>query len=219
MVVDDVGEVIRRQTVGFQEHLILQFLILHGDVAEGGVVERGRTLVRDALTDDERLAGCGARLGLFQRQIATRADVLSDLAGLFRVILVRFAAEAVIRAALFAQELRILAEQLAPLGLHIRPHRAADVGAFVVIEAAFGHRLVDHVDRTLDQTALIGVFDAENELAVMAAGNEPCIERRAQIADVHIARGARRKARADLAVRDARFHLLKKIHAFCLQIE
>ena len=47
---------------------------------------------------------------------------------------------------------------------------------------------------------------------MVAAGDQPGIERRAQVADVHIARGARSEARADLAVRDARFHLLKKIH-------
>ena len=132
--------------------------------------------------------------------------------GLF---LIGFLAEAVIRAALFAQQLCVLAEQIAPLGLHVRPDRAADVRAFVVCQTAFGHGLVDHVDCALDQTALIGVLNAENELAVVAAGDQPGVERRAQVADVHIARGARSKAGADLAVRDARFHLLKKIHDAC----
>ena len=79
-------------------------------------------------------------------------------------------------------------------------------------QTTLGHRLVDYIDRALDQTALIGVFNAENELAVVVAGNQPCIKRSAQVANVHIARGARSKAGADLAVRDARFHLLKKIH-------
>ena len=113
--------------------------------------------------------------------------------GLF---LIGFLAEAVVRAALFAQQLCVLAEQIAPLGLHIRPDQPADVRPFVVRQAAFGHCLVDHVDCALDQTALIGVLNAENELAVVAAGNQPCIERGAQVADVHIARGARSKAGA-----------------------
>ena len=38
----------------------------------------------------------------------------------------------------------------------------------------------------------------EDERAVVAAGDQPGIERRAQIADVHIARGAGRKAGAHL---------------------
>ena len=213
MIVDDVREVIRRQTVGFQQHLILQLLVFHGDIAEGRVMEGGRALVRDALADDEGLAGLHALFCLLERQIAAGADVLFDLAGRgFALVLVGFLAEAVIRAALFAQQLRVLAEQLAPLGLDIRADGAADVGAFVVIKAAFGHGLVDDIDRALDQTALIGILDAENEFAVVAAGDQPGIERRAQVADVHIARGARSEARADLAMRDARFHLLKKIH-------
>ena len=61
-------------------------------------------------------------------------------------------------------------------------------------QTTLGHRLVDYIDRALDQTALIGVFNAENELAVVAAGNQPCIKRSAQVANVHIARGARSKS-------------------------
>ena len=55
-------------------------------------------------------------------------------------------------------------------------------------------------------------YAAIRKLYRLAAGNQPCIKRSAQVANVHIARGARSKAGADLAVRDARFHLLKKIH-------
>lgn len=92
-------------------------------------MEGGRALVRDALADDEGLAGLDALFCLLERQIAAGADVLFDLAGRgFALILVGFLAEAVIRAALFAQQLRVLAEQLAPLGLDIRADGAADVG-------------------------------------------------------------------------------------------
>ena len=66
--------------------------------------------------------------------------------------------------------------------------------------------------------ALIGVFDAENELAAKVAGDEPGIERRSQVADMHIARGAGRKTGACLSLRDARFHLFKKIHLGFLHI-
>ena len=179
-------------------------------------MEGGRALVRDALADDEGLAGLHALFCLRERQIAAGTDVLFDLAGRgFALVLVGFLAEAVIRAALFAQQLRILAEQIAPFRLHIRANWTADVWSLVMRQTTLGHRLVDYIDRALDQTALIGVFNAENELAVVAAGNQPCIKRSAQVANVHIARGARSKAGADLAVRDARFHLLKKIHDDC----
>ena len=52
VVVDDVGEVVGGQAVGLQENLILHLLVLDRNVAEGGVVERGAALVRDALPDD-----------------------------------------------------------------------------------------------------------------------------------------------------------------------
>ena len=97
-------------------------------------------------------------------------------------------------------------------------HGAAHVGAFVVRQAAFCHRLIDHVDRAVDQTALIGVFDAENELAAEVAGDEPGIECRSQVADMHIARGTGRKTGTCFTLRDARFHLFKKIHLGFLHI-
>ena len=79
-------------------------------------------------------------------------------------------------------------------------------------KAAFRHRAVDDVRCALDETPLVGILDAENERAVCVAGDQIGVQGRAQIADVHIACGAGSKAGADLAVRDARFHLLKKIH-------
>ena len=212
VVVDDVGEVVGGQAVGLQEDLILHLLIFDRDVAEGGVVERGAALVRDALPDDIGLPCCDAALCLFERKITAGADVLFDLLALFGRLFVGFLAEAVIRAALFHEQVSIFAEQAAPLGLDIRADRAADVRAFVMVESTFGQRLIDDIDRAVHQAALIGIFDAENKRAVIAAGDQPGIERRAQIADVHIARGTGREAGTHLPFRDARFHFLKKIH-------
>ena len=212
VVVDDVGEVVGGQAVGLQENLILHLLVLDRNVAEGGVVERGAAFVRDALPDDIWLPCCDAALCLFERKITAGADVLFDLLALFSGFFVGFLAEAVIRAAPFHEQVSIFAEQAAPLGLDIRADRAADVRAFVMVESTFGQRLIDDIDRAVHQAALIGVLDAEDERAVVAAGDQPSIERRAQIADVHVARGAGREAGAHLPFRDARFHFLKKIH-------
>ena len=41
VVVDDVGEVIGGQAVPLQQHLVVQRAVVHGDVAENGVVEGG----------------------------------------------------------------------------------------------------------------------------------------------------------------------------------
>ena len=214
MVVHNVCKIVGRQAVGFQQHLILQLLIFDRDISEGGVMEGRRALMRDALTDDVGRSGGKLLLHGLRRHVAAGADVLFDLLGILRILLrLRFLlAEAVIRSALLHQKLGVLSEQSATLRLDIRPDRAADIGAFVVVKAALRQRLVDHIHRALDQTALIGVLDAKDERAALTAGDQPCIKRRAEISDVHIARGAGRKAGAHLSLRDPGFHFLKKAH-------
>ena len=215
MVVHDVCKVIGGKAVGLEQHLILKLLVFDRDVTEGGVMERGRALVRDALADDKRLARLHTSERLVKRQVAAGADVLANFLTLIlcgRFFLLTLLAEAVVCAALFAKELCILAEQVTALGLDIGADRAADIGTFVVVKTAFRHRPVDHVRCALDQTALIGVLDAQDERAALTAGDQPRVKRRAQIADVHIARGTGCKAGAHLAARNARFHLIKKVH-------
>ena len=219
MVVDDICKVIRGKTVGLQEHLILELLVFDRNVAERHVVERGCALLRDALADDKGLSSSDSRFCFGKREIPAGADVLFDLLAVrfVRGFFFRFLAEAVVCAALFAQKFCILAEEVAPLGLDIGTHGAAHIRTFIVRQAAFCHRLIDHVDRAVHETALIGVFNAENELTAKVAGDEPSIERRSQVADMHIARGTGRKTGAGLSLRDARFHLFKKIHLGFLQ--
>ena len=65
---------------------------------------------------------------------------------------------------------------------------------------------------TLDETPLVGILNAENEGAAGVAGDEIGVERGAQVAHVHIARGGGGEARAHLAVWDLRFHFLKILH-------
>ena len=68
MVVDDVGEVIRRQTVALDEHLVVERVIIDRDVTEDLVVERGLALTRDLLADDIGLAGREIGRDLFLAQ-------------------------------------------------------------------------------------------------------------------------------------------------------
>jgi hypothetical protein len=71
-------------------------------------------------------------------------------------------------------------------------------------------------DRALDEPALVGVLDAEDEGAAGAAGDQPGVERGAQIADVHVARRAGGETGAHGSVGDARFHFFKKVHLLFL---
>jgi hypothetical protein len=80
-----------------------------------------------------------------------------------------------------------------------------------MLQSAFFQRFVNNLGSALDETVLIGVLDAEDKRSSRPAGNEVGIQRRAEVADVHIARRAGGKAGADLTFRDFRFHPVKPI--------
>ena len=173
-------------------------------------MERGGALLRDPLPDDIRLAGLHAPQRLLQRQIAAGISGAVKLAAV--LLGGALFAEAVIRAAFFRQKPGILTVGVPALGLDIRGHGAAHIGAFVVGKAALRHGAVDHIGGALHQTALIGVLDAQDERAAVAAGDEPGVQRRAQIAHMHIAGGGGGETGADTAAGDAGFHLVKIRH-------
>ena len=210
MIVDDVGEVVGGQTVPLQQHLIVQRAVLHGDVTEDGVVEGGGPLGGDLLPDHIRLTGLHALEGVLQRQLTAGIGGAVELAA----VLLRgaFFAEAVVRAAFFHQKPGILTVGIPALRLDIRSHRAAYIGTLIVGKAALGHGSVNHIGGALHQTALIGVLNAEDERAAVAAGNEPGVQRRAQVAHMHIAGGGGGEPGADAALGDAGFHLIKIRH-------
>ena len=101
--------------------------------------------------------------------------------------------------------------QISPLafGLDIRTHRTALIRTLVPVEAAVCQCLVNYLRGVLHETVLIGILDAQQEFPAKVTGDAPGIQRGAEISNVHVARGARRKARPDLALRNARFHFFK----------
>lgn len=62
VVVHDVGEVVGRQTVGLDEHVVIQRVAIHLDVAVEHVVEGRLARGRHVLADDIRLAAAMRRL-------------------------------------------------------------------------------------------------------------------------------------------------------------
>ena len=116
--------------------------------------------------------------------------------------------------ALFHQQLRVLLIQGPALGLHIGAHRAAHVRAFVMLQMALGHGLVDHIYRAFHQAALVRVLNAQDEFAVMVSCNQIGVEGGPQIAHMHIAGGRGGEAGTHLVFGDARLHFLKPFHVF-----
>ena len=208
VIVHHVGEVIGGQPVPLHEHLIVQCVVWHGDVAENLVVEGG--LPRgNALADNKVLPRRGPSVGLLTGKLPAGVGSPVKLAGIgFRLGLF---AKAAVGAALFQQELGVFSVKIPALRLDIGSHGAAHVGALVVVKTALGQGLVDNIHRPIHKSALIGVLDAKDEFAAGPAGDEPGIKRRAQIANVHIARGRRGKTGTHTVFGYARLHLVKPV--------
>src|SRR5262245_22391459 len=83
-----------------------------------------------------------------------------------------------------------------PLGLPVRSVIAAGLDAFVPLEAhppqVFDHAALGVARRTLE----VGVLDADDERAALAAREQPVEERRSRVANVQLAGGARSEAKS-----------------------
>ena len=83
----------------------------------------------------------------------------------------------------------IIIEILA-LGLNVRAVIAAHVGAFVPVHAAALQGVVNDLGRALHKALLIGILNAEDELAAVLFGKEVIIQGGSEAAEMHEARGA-----------------------------
>ena len=157
-------------------------------------------------------ARSGARVGLLLREApAGVVLMLEALGGLLGLL-----AEAAVGVAALYEQLGIIHVERAALGLHVGADGAAHVRALVVRQPALAHGLVYDVHGALDEAALVGILYSQYKLAAGAARDEIGVERGAQVADVHVARRARREAGTYLALGYARLHGFKP--AFILHL-
>ena len=68
------------------------------------------------------------------------------------------------------------------------------VRSFIPMKCRLFHRAVDDVGRALDETALVGVLDAQDELSAVCLGEQVRIQCAAEISEVHVARRGRGKS-------------------------
>ena len=214
VVVNDVGEVIGGQSVGLNEHLIVQVGVVHGHIAIDGVVEGGVT-GGDLLTDDVGFPSGQLGVDLLLAQVAAVAVVFGHFAlggsGFPQLFQALLGAEAAIGQALFHQQLGVFLIIGHPLGLDIGANGAAHVGAFVVVQVAALHGALDDGHSVLYLPLLVGILDAQDEFALVVAGDEVGVEGGAQVAHMHIAGGRGGKPSANLALGDACFHIFKPL--------
>ena len=176
-------------------------------------MEGGGTLVGDALTDDVGLPG--GQIGGYFLGAQIPAGVIRPIKISGVLFGLGLLAEAVVGSALFHQQLGIGQIQVAALRLDIGAGGTAHIGPFIVGQAALGHGAVDHVRGALHQTALVRIFNAENESAARVTGDQPGVESRPQVAHVHVAGGGGREPGPDLPLGNAGFHFFKKFHIKC----
>ena len=164
----------------------------------------------DALADDVGVT-IGQTSGHFLGvEVAAGVLFLLEVA-LFLLGLLVLVAEAVVGVTALHQQLGVLGVEGAALGLDVGAHGAAHVGTFVPGQAAGAHGIIDDLGGVLHQTALVGVLNAEDELAAGVAGDEVGVQGGAEIAHVHVARGRGGEAGAHPVVGDTGFHIVKPL--------
>ena len=201
VVIHHVGEVVGGQAVGLDEHVVVQRRAVYLHVAVEQVVKAGLALGGHVLADDVGLARLDAALDFLRGEMQTVLVVFEGLALLLRLrarlVQPLLGAEAVVSAAAPDQFLRVGQVEVAPLRLDVGAVLAAHVRAFVVGKAGGGQRGVDLLHRAGNFALLVGVLDAQDELAAVAAGEQIGVKRRAQAAQVQITGRAGREAGAD----------------------
>ena len=204
VVVDDIREIVRRHAVALQEHLVLELAVRDRHDAVQHVLVRRLAIERHFLADDVGIAVLEVRVNDVLRQVAARAVVAAELAR--RVVFVGVA-EAAVGMARRDELFRIFFINIHAFALDVRAAVAAIARAFVRRDARELQRALDEVDGVRDVARAVGVFDAQDEVALVRLREEISVERRAQVADVHVARRARREARAYFLVRQGLFLL------------
>ena len=204
VVVDDIGEVVGGEAVGLHEDLVVDVVVVEGDVAAELVAEGGGAFERDLHADDEGSSGVELGLDLLGGEVAAGAGIARGelgghllLAGGFELV---GGAEAAVGGAVGEQQLGVLAVDLGALGLAVGAVGAADVGTFVPGEAGPAQGVEDHLLGGGDEAGTVGVLDAEDKLAAALPRVEEVDEADVGGADVGVAGGRRGDADADVLI-------------------
>ena len=171
VVVNDIGEIVGGQPVPLEQDLVVQGGVLYRNITENRVVEGGAPLIGDLLADDVGCACVQLGLDFLRGERAAGVGGPAPVPGI--LLALGFLAEAVVGVALLHQQPCVLAVGVPPLRLDIGGHGPAHIGALVMGEAALSHGAVDHVGRTLHQSALVGILNAQDKGAIPAPGDQP----------------------------------------------
>src|SRR3989338_8711714 len=188
MIVDHDCQMIRRETVRFQDHLIVEHFVgdrhLSGDpVGKGQFSADG-----DLHTDNMWLPFRHACIGFFLWQIATMPMVgrrkLHRLLLFSHLVQSLGRTKAEIRLSRLDELLGMRSIEVQSLRLNIRSVRSIFARTFVEIDPGPLKSLDQVLDGTFDLSGLIGVFDAKYKSAAVMFGKEVIVERGSQSTDM-----------------------------------
>ncbi len=196
VVVDDDREVIRRDAVAFDDDEIARVFGGKRNFAFDHIVEGVGLVLRHAETHARHAAFGFERLALLRRQIAVSARITRRLAGvrLLFAFFFQFFFGAV------AQVSQPFVEQFLPVdfinietfGLAVRSVFSADIDAFVPIDAQPFHVFQLAFFAAGHVAFHVGILDANDEFAPLIASEQIIEQRRSGVADMQMARRARR---------------------------
>ena len=196
VVVDDVGEVVGGHAVALEQDAVFHVLEVDGHGAVDGVFVAAAALGGDILADDVGHARGELFGDLFLGEVQAMLVVAGGAVFPFERLDALAVAEAVVRPAQLDQLFGVFLIDGGALALHIRPVCAADVRPFVVAEPGVFEGVVDDLHGAVDVALPVRILEAQDELAPLLFGEQVGVQRGAQVADVHIARGAGRESRS-----------------------
>jgi len=193
-VVDNHAEVVGGCSVRASNDQVVKFVVGHLDRTFDQVIPDDTAADRVAKSHHrlDTLRDCRKHLA----GLRTPASVVTRL-GTTRLLLSAHRIE------LFATAIAVISGAVAK---HLRDDLAIAIHAlglvertFVMLQAEPGHAVKDRPDRLRRGTLQIGVFDAQDEVAIMVASVRPGVQRGSRTADVQKASRARREPRSHAA--------------------
>jgi len=201
VVIDHVGEVVGRHAVGLQQHLHVDLRPLEVDLPAQHVLHLAHALARHLHAHHVGLAGlepCGDR-GLAEPQAMPVVARLLLGGGLLAAQCIQSlgGAEAAERVPVLQQVIGMLAVDLAALALAIRRVRPAHIRAFIPFEPEPAQRFEDRGLGLAGAAHLVGILDAQDELAAVLAREAEVEQGNVGGADMRVAGGRRGDAGAN----------------------
>ena len=193
VVVHHHREVVGRQTIGPHQDEVAERLLLPGHLAADHVVDGHVAVVGNVKADRVRRVVVAAMDPALQVVVRRTSCRFGRLALLLQLLFGAVAAVGDVSRDQFVDDFAV---PLDTLRLSIRRVGPADVGPFVPLQPQPAEIIEHHLLRPARGARHIGIFDSDDELATMMAGEEPVEDRRARATDMQVAGGRRRESDA-----------------------